>query len=1023
MKNRRGMIRTIALLLCLVMIGTLLPAMASADLLAAPKLTGAKANGKGILVTWKTVTGITTYRVFRKTGGGGWSILGDTTKTSWQDNSAAQKTTYTYTVRGVSGGNYISKYDTVGVSATWSNDTAGIIATPTMISATSASNGVVVKWGKVATSPGYRIFRKVGSGGWKALKDVGDVDNYLDKDVQTGKTYTYTVRCLKNGNLISDFDHTGKSCTYKPGYIATPKLVSAVAEGSGLRVTWQAVSGAYAYRVYRKIEGGSWSELVTVKGTSYLDNATNKGTTYIYTVRCVNANNELISSYDANGVKGDWNSGTIAYSTPKLKAIAANASGMCIAWEAVTGAPQYRIFRKTASTNWVGIGVTTATSYTDTNVTSGVTYTYTVRVRDAAGNLVSGYDSKGLTKLYVAPPKLVSLNCQSDGIQVNWNASAGAPLYMVFRKTGGGSWQQMGTTTGTSFKDKKVVIGTAYTYTVRAVHTNKTTFLSGYDPTGLTTTFTGKSAVTGLSNQLGGVKIDWTAVDGATQYQVMRKTGEGGWIELTKTTALTYLDATAVNNTTHYYQVRALDAANNVIGSYDNNGASITYYVAPTLVNCVRSSGGLLTSWEAVEGISNYLVYRKYGVGSWELVGSSTSTSYLDKTPPSGTFCYYTVRCANASGSPVSSYQTPGVGETSYMDQPILNAAVNNNGTITVTWNSVDKATNYRVFRRTGDKTSWRPAVVNNTTALSWVDTDVLKGQTYYYSVCVIKPDGSDELSEFNSTGVKVTYYEPPTLTKVANGKTGVNIEWSAADYVGTYNVYRKTGNNVDWVLIGSKTGTTFTDTDVVSNAHYTYAIRSTVNGTVASAISNTKDTTYYAAPVMTSIRNNNGSITVSWNQEAGIDTYRVFRSTDGGNSWKNMGDVNTTVFTDASANIPGGRYHYAVRCVKDGVMVSAMNDAKVSKYIAPVTNVKVVNASSGGTHKAKVTWTGAQGAKAYDVYRWTNGSGWTKVATVTSNTLTDTTPSEGYYGYYVVSIAVENSRSANSTPAYGQIN
>lgn len=1020
MKTGRGLIRTIALLICLVMIGTLLPVMAGADL-ATPQLTGAKASGTGILVTWKAVKGVPSYRVFRKTGGSGWTILGNTTGTSWHDTSAAEKITYTYTVRGVSDGAYVTGYDNIGVSAAWTKDTAGIIGTPTMYSATNENKGIRVKWGKVETSPGYRIFRKTGTSDWVKLKDVADVDNYLDTAVESGKTYTYTVRCVKNGSMISSYDPVGVSCTFKPGNIAAPVLVSASAEGKGLRVVWKAVKGAYAYRVFRKTEGGSWAELVNVKTTSYLDNATTSGVTYIYTVRCLDANNNMISSFDAKGVKASWSGGNVEYSTPVLASLVCAPDGLTLTWKEVIGAPMYQIFRKEPGKDWTALKATTATSYTDKTVKSGTQYTYTVRVRDAAGNMISGYDANGRSRLYVAAPKLVSASSLNDGIKVTWKTSAGAAMYKIFRKTGSGGWEALNTVTSgtTSYTDKKVTAGKTYTYTVRAVATDRTTFTSSYNETGITATFIGKCAITDLVNELKGVRVKWLAVDGAASYNVMRRTGEGGWIKLKNTTNTNYLDTKAVNNTTHYYQVRALDGDGKIVGSYDTNGQGITYYVAPTLVNCERYSGGLRTTWEAVTGIYNYVIYRRYGVGNWEQVGTSTGTSYTDFTPPSGTLCYYTVKCADAYGNPVSASRTPGVGQTSYMDQPILNAAVNNNGSITVTWNSVDKATNYRVYRRTGDKTSW-DIVKSNTTALSWTDTNVLKGKAYTYSVCVIKSDGSEELSEFNSTGVTVVYYDPPTLTKAVNGKNGVDLTWTAVDYVGTYNVYRKTGNDVDWKLIGTKTGTTFTDTNVKSNAHYIYAVRSTVSGTVASAISNSRDTTYHAAPKMTSIKNGKNRITITWSQESGIDTYRVFRSTNGGKSWTKLKDVSATTYTDTATKTAGTKYTYAVECVKDGASVSAKNTAVSITYVAPVTNVK---AKLSGT-KAVITWTKTTAAKYYDVYRRKNlTSTWTKVGTVeNNNTLTDAyVPADALYFYKVIAVTSDRSLSTDSAQAAAQ--
>ena len=1002
MKNRRGMIRTIALLICLVMIGTLLPIMASAAL-PTPVLTGAKAEGTGIRVTWNAVSGATGYRVFRKTANSGWVGLGNTSATSYLDKSTAEKVTYTYTVRAMSGGNIDSDYNKTGVSAAWSQASAGYTAVPKPTSATGESTGIRVKWNKVTGATGYRIYRKT-TGSWNTLADVGDVNNYLDTSAVSGTKYTYTVRSLIGGNVRSEYDKKGVTGSWNsgiaPGNIAAPKLVSAVAEGTGIRVTWQAVSGASAYRVYRKNGNKNYATLVNVAGTSYLDNATNAGEVYTYTVRCLDGDGNQISAYDKNGVKGSWKAPTPGnLATPVLSSATNVVNGVKITWGTVPGALRYRIYRKTTASGWTAIGESTTTSYTDTTAVGGTVYFYTVRAKDSSNNVASGYDTAGIKILYYATPKLKTAQSIASGIQLTWEGSKAAPMYLIYRKTTG-SWQRLGYTTSTTYTDRKVVEGTEYTYTVRVCTTDGKTLLSDYDHTGIKCVFSGKSAISSLSNEIGGVRIKWVAVTGAASYQVLRRTGEGGWVELATVSGTEYLDGTAVNNTTHTYRVRAKNSAGDYIGSDDTNGVSKTYYVAPTLTICVRASGGLQTTWEAVEGISNYVVLRRYGVGNWERVGTSSSTSYLDMTPPSGTFCYYTVQCADAGGNAVSAYRTPGVGETSYMDQPILNTPVVGNGSITVSWNSVDKATNYRVYRKTGDKTSW-DVVAGNITALSYIDSSVMKGETYTYTVSVRKPDDSDNLSEFNSTGVKVSYYDPPTLTKVANGKIGVDLEWNTVDYVGTYHVYRKTGNDVGWVSIGTKTGNTFTDTNVTSNAHYTYAVRSMVGGADASALSNTKDITYYAAPKMTGISNGNGSVSISWNQEAGIDTYKVYRKIGSGD-WTALTSVSATSYVDATANSAGTKYSYAVVCVKDGNEVSAKNTEVSITYSAPVTGLAV---TAGGSHKVKVTWNTVIGVSGYDVYRKSNGTNWTKVGTVTGGTLNDVTPTEGYFLYYVVAI------------------
>lgn len=1017
MKNGRGLIRTVALLICLVMIGTLLPLAANADL-PAPKLNSAKADGEGIRVSWTAVTGAEAYRVYRKDANSGWSAIAKVTGTSYKDGSAKEKVTYTYTVRCVVGGNNASDFDHTGVSAAWTKSTAGYTATPKLVSAKATTNGIKVTWEKVNGADGYRIFRKYDNVGWTGVKSVGNVNSWEDTSCTSGTKYTYTVRSLKGTTLSSDYDKTGVSATWNsgiaPGNVAAPKLTSVVSEGSGLRFTWQAVSDSKvkAYRIYRKDGTKAFAKLVDVSTTNYLDNATTAGTVYTYTVSCLDGTGKEISAYNKTGLSGSWTApspGDLA--APVLSSTANKTAGIVITWNPVTGADGYRVYRDEGS-GWKAIADVTTTTYTDKNVTSGKSYKYTVRAMKS-GKLASGFDAKGLTRIFYATPVLKTATSEGDGIKVTWGAVAGAPMYRVFRKTNDtGNFAEAGTTTGTSFYDKKVTLGYKYTYTVRVISSDgKKTPLSDYDHTGISRVFVGKSSIISLTNKLNGVEIKWNTVSGVSNYQVQRKTGEGGWVELTKTTATTYVDTKAVNNTLHYYRVRALDSANKVIGSYDTNGISITYYVAPTLTDCVRSGGGLLTTWEAVEGVSNYAIYRRYNTGTWKKIGTSSTTSYLDLTPPSGTFCYYTVRCANASGSPISWYRAPGVGEESYWDQPVLKAAVNANGTITVSWNSVDKATNYRVYRKTGAKTSW-DKVANNVAGLSWTDTNVVAGTTYTYSVSVIKPDGSAELSQFNTTGVKATYYKPPVLKTVTNGKTGVDITWDLVDYVGTYHVYRKTGNDTDWVSVGTSTSNKLTDTNVKSNAHYTYAVRGMISGSDATGNSNTKDTTYFAAPKLTSIVCNNGSITIKWDAEPGIDKYRVYRSIDGG-SWVNIADVSATSYKDTSANSVGTKYKYTVRCLKGSTLVSQFNSTKTATYMAPPTGI----AGSSPSHlKAKITWNPTYDVKSYTVKRKTATTNWVTVKTgITGGSYIDTVPSEGDYIYCVVAVAADGTNSAIS--------
>ena len=84
--------------------------------IAAPALPTLKNTKNGIVLTLKKSVGAAKYRIFRKTGSGNWTKLGDTTKLTYTDKTAKNGKTYTYTVRCLStdGKTYTSAYNTTG---------------------------------------------------------------------------------------------------------------------------------------------------------------------------------------------------------------------------------------------------------------------------------------------------------------------------------------------------------------------------------------------------------------------------------------------------------------------------------------------------------------------------------------------------------------------------------------------------------------------------------------------------------------------------------------------------------------------------------------------------------------------------------------------------------------------------------------------------------------------------------------------------------------------------------------------
>ena len=436
-----------------------------------PTLSAISVTNSGIKITWEEVEDAAMYRVYRKTSGGSWKKVADTTSLSYTDKSTlTSNTTYYYSVRCVtSDGKYSeSSYDKTGLSAEY-------YSAPTLTGISNTNSGVKVKWDAVSGASYYRVYRKASaSGSWEKLADTTST-SYTDTTVKSGKTYYYTVRCLNSTGkkVASAYDSTGLSI-YR---ILAPELSAVSNTSSGMKLTWNNVSKATKYRVYRKTSSsGSWTKLADTTSTNYTDTTAKTGTTYYYTVRAYSSDGSA-SAYDSTGLT------LMRLVAPENTKTSNTSSGIKLTWDAATKASKYYVYRKTSSSgSWTKIGTATSTSYTDKNVSAGKTYYYTVKTVNSDGKTSATATSVSVVRLTV--PSLTSASSTSSGVKITWAKVSGAKTYRVYRRSStSDSWTKIADTTSTSYTDKTAVSGKTYYYTVRAYSSDGSS--SSYDSTGL----------------------------------------------------------------------------------------------------------------------------------------------------------------------------------------------------------------------------------------------------------------------------------------------------------------------------------------------------------------------------------------------------------------------------------------------------------------------------------------------------------------------------------------------------------
>ncbi len=544
--------------------------------LRAPVLSVENTTG-GVMLKWDAIEGAEGYRVFYR-GSNGWTRMATTENNYLLDDDVRSGNTYTYTVRCVTadGERYTSDCDTTGKSIRY-------IAAPVLLSATGTDSGIRITWQACPGADKYRVFYR-GKNGWTRMADTTET-SYLDEEVNSGVTYTYTVCCMNAaGEYVSAFDRDG----IKGTYMYAPDF--SVSNGTdGVDITWQAVQGAEKYRIYYYGSRG-WTKLVDTTDTSYVDTDVESGYNYTYTVRCVNDAGDAFLSSFRPGVSHTF------INAPDFELVC-NEKSITIRWDAVEGAELYRVYYRGAN-GWTKLADTTQTSFEDDDIESGYNYTYTVRCLNKEETQFTSDFYPGKSMRYVEMPKVTSVKGGAEGVEVTWSASKGATKYRVYYKTDGG-WTKAGETTSNTFVHN-AESGRDYTYTVRCINAEGTQFESTFDGTGKSLHYIAAPQNLSAECDKNRIKISWKPSAGAAKYRVYYY-GRDGWTRLTETTGTSVIDDDVSSGYTYRYTVRCISAdGNSFTSDFNHDGVLCPFTYMPVMYEPDFTRNGIEISWKAL---------------------------------------------------------------------------------------------------------------------------------------------------------------------------------------------------------------------------------------------------------------------------------------------------------------------------------------------------------------------------------------------------------------------------------------
>lgn len=340
----------------------------------------------------------------------------------------------------------------------------------------------------------------------------------------------------------------------------------------------------------------------------------------------------------------------------------------------------------------------------------------------------------------------------------------------------------------------------------------------------------------------------------------------------------------------------------------------------PVISSLANTENGIKVSWKRVKGADSYRVYHRLINGTWKYLGTVATTSFVDTDVKNGYWYYYTVRAVNEAG--FSDYNTTG-NLIQALKTPKFKSAQNVHQGIKLSWNKINGAKGYYIYRKAGNG-EWQYYCC--TSATSYTDKKVSNGVIYSYRIRAFR---NDTVSGYYSNGITLRRFASPVLKTPVNTDDGIKVQWNKLSGATGYYVYRKTSTS-GWKYIGKTTNTYFTDTKAEAGQTYTYTVKA-YNSVGQSSAYNTAGISYkrLTTPKIYDADSVSGGIKIKWKDVKGADGYYVYRKT-ANSTWKYLGKTTSKKYTDTTAK-KGVTYTYTVK---------AYNSSYVSMY-----NTKGINA------------------------------------------------------------------------------
>ena len=234
-----------------------------------------------IAISWNSVSGAVSYNVFAGATVSGMTSRGNPTETNFTITELSANTAYYIAVSARTAPNESDQSTSISV-VTLPSAPTGLVA------GTIASDTIAVTWTGISGVTGYTVYAGTTSGNMTQRGTPPSASFTITG--LTANTMYYIAVSARNASGGGSQSSPITATTKLPapgGVIATPQAAS-----NSIQVSWNAISGAVSYRVYRSSgAAGTYTSIGTTTSAPYNDTNRTVSTPYYYKVSAVNNDN------------------------------------------------------------------------------------------------------------------------------------------------------------------------------------------------------------------------------------------------------------------------------------------------------------------------------------------------------------------------------------------------------------------------------------------------------------------------------------------------------------------------------------------------------------------------------------------------------------------------------------------------------------------------------------------------------------------------------------------------------------